>query len=221
MRVALTFDAEHPDRPWCPPGNAEHILDTLGSEGVRATFFVQGRWAESHPKTAERIADEGHLIGSHSHYHARLPLLRSSGIRSDVLAGQTVIEDVTGVDPRPWFRCPFGAGDRRVLRVLDGLGYRNVHWHVELSDWEPWRFGDAIAHDAVQGVVERGDGAVILMHTWPGGMGESIGPMIQGLRDVGASFVRVDELEVLPSARLRPPLSALPQRVLAHTTRRK
>ena len=28
-RVALTFDAEHPDRPWCPPDNADRILDTL------------------------------------------------------------------------------------------------------------------------------------------------------------------------------------------------
>ena len=53
LRVALTFDAEHPDRPWCPPRNAEHILDALGDAGVRATFFVQGRWAESQPATGE------------------------------------------------------------------------------------------------------------------------------------------------------------------------
>ena len=43
FRVALTFDAEHPDRPGCPPGNAERILDTLEGSGVRATFFVVGR----------------------------------------------------------------------------------------------------------------------------------------------------------------------------------
>jgi peptidoglycan/xylan/chitin deacetylase (PgdA/CDA1 family) len=47
LRVALTLDAEHPDRPWCPPGNADGILDTLKEREVTATFFVQGRWAEA------------------------------------------------------------------------------------------------------------------------------------------------------------------------------
>ena len=60
LRVALTFDAEHPDRPWCPPGNAEHLLDVLADQDTRATFFIQGRWAESQPAAAKRIADEGH-----------------------------------------------------------------------------------------------------------------------------------------------------------------
>ena len=66
FRVALTFDAEHPDRSWCPPGNAERILDALRDEDVPATVFVQGRWAQAYPSTARRIADEGHLVGHHS-----------------------------------------------------------------------------------------------------------------------------------------------------------
>jgi peptidoglycan/xylan/chitin deacetylase (PgdA/CDA1 family) len=200
LRVALTFDAEHPDRPWCPPGNAEQILDTLAEAGVRATFFVQGRWAESQPGTAKRIADEGHLVGHHSHYHARMPLLHDDGLRSDVLEAQAVIESITGKDPRPWFRCPFGAGsdDGRVLGLVQELGYRNVHWHVELEDWEATRTGSMIAHDAIEGVREHGDGTVVLLHTWPGGTGEGIRPMIAELRDIGSSFVSIDELEDLP-----------------------
>jgi peptidoglycan-N-acetylglucosamine deacetylase len=200
LRVALTFDAEHPDRPWCPPRNAEHILDVLGDAGVRATFFVQGRWAESQPDTAQRIADEGHLVGHHSHYHARMPLLHDDGLRSDVLDAQSVIRSVTGKDPRPWFRCPFGAGadDERVLGTLRSLGYRNVHWHVELEDWEAHRTGSMIAHDAIERVRAHGDGAVVLLHTWPGGTGEGIGPMIAGLREIGGTFVSIDELDDLP-----------------------
>jgi peptidoglycan/xylan/chitin deacetylase (PgdA/CDA1 family) len=200
LRVALTFDAEHPDRPWCPPGNVEHILDILAESSVRATFFVQGRWAESQPETARRIADEGHLIGNHSHYHARMPLLNDHGLRSDVLEAHTVIERTTGKDPRPWFRCPFGAGadDPNVLGTLTELGYRNVHWHVELEDWEAWRTGAAIAEDAVAGVRAHGDGSVVLLHTWPGGTGEGLGRLIAGLRETGATFVPIDELEELP-----------------------
>jgi peptidoglycan-N-acetylglucosamine deacetylase len=200
FRVALTFDAEHPDRPWCPAGNAERILDTLREREVRATMFVQGRWAEAYPATARRIADDGHLVGHHSHYHARMPLLLEAGFPHDIAEGADAIESATGRDPRPWFRCPFGAGhdDPRVQAQLEALGYRHVHWHVELEDWEPWRTGEAISVDAIAAATEHGDGAVILLHTWPGGTGDGVGPMIDGLRHEGASFVTVDELETLP-----------------------
>jgi peptidoglycan-N-acetylglucosamine deacetylase len=200
LRVALTFDAEHPDRPWCPPGNAERILDTLAAHEVRATFFVQGRWATSQPAAARRIGTEGHVVGHHSHYHARMPLLSDDGMRSDLEDGHEVVARLTGHDPRPWFRCPFGAGadDPRVLGVLDARGYRNVHWHVELEDWEPWRTGELLVADAIAGVTAHGDGAVVLMHSWPGGTGESVAPMIEQLRAIGAEFVTVDELEALP-----------------------
>ena len=198
--MALTFDAEHPDRPRCPPENAERILDDLRDRGVRATFFVQGRWAQSQPETAKRIAKDGHLVGHHSHYHARLPLLHDEGLASDIADALSAVMAATGVDPRPWFRCPFGAGrdDPRVLAALGRLGYRDVNWHIELEDWEPWRTGAAIAADAMEGVRAQGDGAVILLHTWPGGTGDAVGPLIDGLAEMGATFATVDELEVLP-----------------------
>src|SRR5512138_1341071 len=131
FRVALTFDAEHPDRP-SAPGVQERLLDLLAAGAVPATFFIQGRWAEAYPATARRIPREGHLVGSHSHYHARMPLLNVRGLRSDLAAAQEAVIDATGVDPRPWFRCPFGAGasDARVQRLVREAGYRHVGWHV-------------------------------------------------------------------------------------------
>jgi peptidoglycan-N-acetylglucosamine deacetylase len=200
FRVALTFDAEHPDRPECPPGNVERILDTLRDQEVRATFFVQGRWAQSQPAAARRIADDGHLIGHHSHYHARMPLLSDHGLDEDLADGQAAIVAATGSDPRPWFRCPFGAGhdEPRVLARLEAAGYRDVHWDVELEDWEAYRTGEAIAADCLGGVQTHGDGTVVLLHTWPAGTGDAVGPIITGLRDLDATFVGVDELERLP-----------------------
>jgi peptidoglycan/xylan/chitin deacetylase (PgdA/CDA1 family) len=198
--VALTFDAEHPDRPLCPPDAADRILDALASTGARATFFVQGRWASAYPDRAKRIAADGHVVGHHSHYHARLPLLHAQGIRSDIHDAQERIRVATGVDPRPWFRCPFGEGhdDPRVLATLDELGYRDVNWHVELEDWEPWTTPEVIADGAVDGALEHGDGAVVLLHTWPGPTAEATPRIVERLADRGATFVGVDELESLP-----------------------
>ncbi|HEY8439150.1 MAG TPA: polysaccharide deacetylase family protein [Candidatus Limnocylindrales bacterium] len=196
LRVALTFDAEHPDREH-RPGISEAILDTLARRGVTSTWFLQGRWVEANPATARRVAAEGHLVGNHSFYHARLPLLTSAGLRTDVRAAETVIREVVGVDPRPWFRCPFGAGarDRRVLGVLAELGYRDVGQDVSLEDWEPRRTGPAIAADALRLVPAVDGPAVVLFHSWPPGTLDALEPVVDGLRKIGATFVRLDELE--------------------------
>jgi peptidoglycan/xylan/chitin deacetylase (PgdA/CDA1 family) len=195
-RVALTFDAEHPDRPRSSHEHAAHILDVLQATGVRASFFVQGRWALAYPTLARRIGDERHLVGNHSHFHAPMTRFSEDGIRADVLEGQASVEDATGVDPRPWFRCPFGDGhdDPRVLAILDDLGYRNVFWQVMAEDWEPYRAGPALARDALEGIDRHGDGAVVLLHTWPEGTADAVPAILAGLRERGAVCVGVDEL---------------------------
>ena len=200
IRVALTFDAEHPDRP-ADDGNAERLLDAIAAAGIRATFFVQGRWAEAYPALARRIPGDGHLVGSHSHYHARMPLLSASGLATDVRDAEAAIRLHTGVDPRPWFRCPFGAGgdDPELVGRLEALGYREVGWDVSPEDWEPTRTPADIVERVVAGVTAHGDGAVVLQHTWPNQNLVALPRIVADLRERGATFVGVDELTSLPA----------------------
>jgi peptidoglycan/xylan/chitin deacetylase (PgdA/CDA1 family) len=195
FRVALTFDAEHPDRPH-RIGGTERVLDRLDGSGVSATFFIQGRWAEAFPELARSVADRGHLIGNHSFYHARMPLLSAAGLTSDVRAAERAIVAATGVDPRPWFRCPFGAGtdDPAVRAGLARLGYREIGWDVEGFDWHSGRRGRGMAREMVTATVAHGDGAVLLLHPWTTATEHGLEPLIDGLRDAGATFVRLDAL---------------------------
>ena len=154
MRVALTFDAEHPDRPHRPgvqEGDPRRARATVPSRPRSSSRAAGSRRS---PSTARRVARDGHLVGSHSFYHARLPLLSDDGIATDVRDAEEAIRDIVGVDPRPWFRCPFlaGADDPRVLGILDRLGYREVPSDIVLDDWEPARTGEAIAADAIAAV---------------------------------------------------------------------
>jgi peptidoglycan-N-acetylmuramic acid deacetylase len=196
FRVALTFDAEHPDRPH-RAGVTGAILELLAERHVPATWFVQGRWVESAPELARQVVADGHLIGNHSFYHARLPLLTDDGMRTDIRDAETVIREITGIDPRPWFRCPFSAGsdDPRVLGILAELGYRDVGADVVLDDWEPARTGPLLAADALRETAAVGDGAIVLFHAWPPGTLDALPTIIDGLRALGAAFVRVDALE--------------------------
>jgi peptidoglycan/xylan/chitin deacetylase (PgdA/CDA1 family) len=85
-----------------------------------------------------------------------------------------------------------------VLDAIEGLGYRNVHWHVETEDWEPWRTAAEVGNDTVAGAMEHGDGAVVLLHTWPLATAGAVPVALEAFERAGATFTTVDELEVLP-----------------------
>ena len=192
MRVALTIDAEHPDRP-CSGESLPLILAAFRAADVRATFFVQGRWARSAPEHARAITEEGHLLGNHSHYHAPMDALTEQAFADDLQEAEETLRTITGVDPRPWFRCPFGAGmnDPVLLERLDALGYRHVGWDVDPNDWSETR--DAAAVEAA--VLDRIEGdAIVLMHSWPDATAEALPRILAGLAARGIDFVTVDAL---------------------------
>jgi peptidoglycan-N-acetylglucosamine deacetylase len=195
VRVALTFDVEHPDRPNHAPDSLERMLDALAEHHARATFFLQGRWVEAHPRGAGRIAEAGHLVGNHSFYHARMPLLTDEGIEADVLAAERAIEEAIGTNPRPWFRCPFGTGwdDARVQGLVGQHGYRHIGWDVEPRDWDPART-DAQVEDAIVAACETKDEAIVLLHGWPAQAAAALPGTLDRLRSAGATLVTVDEL---------------------------
>lgn len=197
--MALTFDAEHPDRP--SGGHAATaLIDGLRQLEVAATFFVQGRWAEAYPELAARLAPEGHLVGSHSFYHARMPLFDRRGFRTDVRAAERAIRLHAGTDPRPWFRMPFGSGADRANLVarLAALGYRHVGWHVSGLDWHRRRSATGVEEAVVAGATARGDGTIVLLHSWPDATVAALPGMVSRLRAAGAALVRVDQLDAAP-----------------------
>ena len=61
--VYLTFD----DGPI--PEATPFILETLRTEGVKATFFVVGDNVRKYPELFQQILNEGHGVGNHTHNH--------------------------------------------------------------------------------------------------------------------------------------------------------
>lgn len=118
--VALTFDDG-------PRGDSTlAILAILRDAGVKATFFLEGKWIQKDPAMVARIAAEGHAIGNHAYEHGA-GMLRAQVERCEgLLAGQ-------GAQTR-WFRPPLGrlgAGD---LAWLIRRGYRTALWSFDAHD---------------------------------------------------------------------------------------
>jgi peptidoglycan/xylan/chitin deacetylase (PgdA/CDA1 family) len=128
--------------------------------------------------------------------------LTDEGVRRDVASAESAILKSAGVDPKPWFRCPFGAGmeDDRVLSLLGALGYRHVGWDVDPRDWEEGRTTDELVRRVVGGLRARAD-AVVLLHSWPGVTAEGLPTILNALQTEGAGLVDVGALSANGSLR--------------------
>ena len=191
--VALTFDAGSD----C--GYAAQILDILAAEGIKATFGMTGRWAETNPDLVRRMADEGHLLLNHTYDHRSFTgastgaaALTAAERRDELARADQAVAAITGRSMAPWFRPPYGDVDASVNADLGAAGYRwNVLWTVDSLGWKGLSADDIEAR-----CLDRaGAGVIYLFHVGSQSQDAAALPdLIAGLRDRGYGFVRVDEL---------------------------
>jgi len=121
--------------------------------------------------------------------------LTEAGFRADVSEAEAMIREVTGVDPRPWFRCPFGAGmdDPAVLHRLEEMGYVHVGWDVDPRDWHEESDAEAVAREVLKGIRAR-DESIVLLHSWPDSTAEALPHILAELAVAGAELVNIETL---------------------------
>lgn len=94
--IVLTFD----DGP--SPGVTDGILRVLARHNVRATFFVMGVRAQTHPDLVRRIHADGHDIGLHGWTGDWPVLFDIELLRADIARTTLAIERATGARlPKP------------------------------------------------------------------------------------------------------------------------
>jgi polysaccharide deacetylase family protein (PEP-CTERM system associated) len=81
------------------------LLEQLEKFGSKATFFVVGEIARTHPRLIKAIADAGHELASHSWDHRRLHWQTPEGFRKDIRRCRYALEELTGL-PVFGFRAP-------------------------------------------------------------------------------------------------------------------
>ncbi len=96
------------------------LLAHLDAAGVRATFFVVGEIARTHPGLVRDIHSAGHEVASHSWDHRRVHQFTPETFREDLLRSKRALEDVTG-SPVLGFRAPTFSVVRQTAWALDVL----------------------------------------------------------------------------------------------------
>jgi peptidoglycan/xylan/chitin deacetylase (PgdA/CDA1 family) len=162
--VYLTFDDG-------PSENTRAILDVLKEYDVKATFFVTGQQALSHPERYREIAAEGHTLGMHSYSHKYSEIYETvDSFGEDLLMLQSFLEDTTGITPI-FYRFPGGSSNTvsempmsQLCDYLTDNGITYFDWNVSSKDAvSPMRPAQEIVKNCTQNL-ENFDNAVILLH---------------------------------------------------------
>ncbi|NOU68328.1 polysaccharide deacetylase family protein [Paenibacillus sp. LMG 31461] len=188
-KVALTFD-DGPDTRFTPK-----VLDALKANQVKATFFVLGAMANSHPDVIKRIVNEGHVIGNHSYSHENLPKLSVDKFQNQIESTENILHNLIGYAPR-LIRPPYGAINEEQVKWIADHHYLIVNWNVDSLDWKSLN-SDQVLHNIMQ---QTKPGSIILQHSGGAdsqdlsGTVQAIGPLITKLKAAGYTFVTVPEL---------------------------
>ncbi|HEV2255292.1 MAG TPA: polysaccharide deacetylase family protein [Streptosporangiaceae bacterium] len=192
--VALTFDAG------ANAAGVQSSLGTLAKYHVTATFMLTGDFARAFPAASKAIAAAGYRIGDHSVSHPSFTALTDAQMRDQVLAAQSQIKSVTGTDPWPWFRFPYGDYSARAVSVVNGAGFVPVGWTVDTLGWEGTS-GGITAQTVLNRVLgSLRPGEIVLMHCGSNPDDQStldaaaLPSVIQALQARGYSFVTLDAL---------------------------
>ena len=199
--VALTFDAG---------GNADgvnSILNTLSTQYVAASFNPTGNFVNAYPAQAKAMAAAGRL-GDHTitHPHFLLDHYTDAQIRQEVLGAQQITKTVTGADPAPWFRFPYGEYNAHTLAVVNAAGFVPVGWTVDTLGWKGTSGGQSAQTVVSRVLGSLQPGEIVLMHCGSGGDdpndtstldADALPAVISALKARGYQFVTIDALQGL------------------------
>ena len=189
-RVALTFDA-------CPtthvPGFTAEIVDRLKAEGVPATFFVSGRWAETHPRELQQLAAVPFFelaLHGYRHHHLRDGALHEA-VREIEDGRQALVR--LGQAPQPLFRPPYGDHPALLADASRRTGVTAVLWDVAPGDPDPHETAAALERDVLRHVQA---GSIVILHVNGRGVATAaaLPALLAGIRERGLQFVKASEL---------------------------
>jgi Polysaccharide deacetylase len=190
--ISVTFEAGG------DPGPFDGILEALRTHGSRATFFLDGRWAEKHPELVQRVDADGHELANHGYAHPDWTTLTDDEIAVDLQTTEALAAKLTHRSTKPWARPPYGAIDSRVSDVLDQNGYKP--FYRDAVDGAHWP-GVTTVHAIVQRALQAADADhVIVFHTNSRATEEALPQILRSIRE-HTEIVPLSELDFDPPPR--------------------
>jgi polysaccharide deacetylase family protein (PEP-CTERM system associated) len=118
----------------------DRLLNILDQHQTKATFFVLGTLAESHPEIVKRLAAQGHEIASHGYSHLPIHKLSPQEFREDTKKSKYLLEDITGT-PVTGYRAPEFSIIRETMWALEILAEMDFTYDSSIFPMYHRRYG--------------------------------------------------------------------------------
>lgn len=186
---------------------ATQIVDLLVEEQVCTTFFPTSAMAETSEGRAvmAKIAAHPELfeVGNHTVHHCDLAnggggascpaTMTSAFVRSELSSAEPVLERLSGMETRPYWRPPYGAHNAWVRDQAAAVGYPlTVMWARDTIDWDPATTTAQIVSRTTSPLPESG--SIVLAHLGGYKTLEALPQIITVLRDNGYTMTTLSDM---------------------------
>jgi peptidoglycan/xylan/chitin deacetylase (PgdA/CDA1 family) len=208
-QVALTFDMGGRLDPGLD------IVNRLLLDRVCTTFFPTGAMTNTTfgKQIVQTIGRHPYLfeLGNHTQHHCNLrdggggspttapcPTTRptTAFMVKELKDAETVLRSVSGMNPAPYWRPPYGAYDSGVLAAATQAGYTKTFlWDVDTIDWRPVSQGGPTAGSiAVKVATNAVNGSDVLMHLGGFNTYDALPYMVMRLRERGLQPTTISDI---------------------------
>ncbi len=191
------------------------ILNFLIANKVCVTLFPTGAMAQTSAgkqiMAIVRAHPELFEVGNHTMYHCDLvngglgsPTTApckggpptADFIRNQLTSAAAIIKDLSGQDPRPYWRPPYGSINAGVLSAAASVGYtKTLMWDIDTIDWKPISQGGPTGQQIATKVMSRAqDGSIVLDHLGGYETLKALQIMVPGLRERGFTLTTISDL---------------------------
>lgn len=193
--IALTFDACETKTPSFLD---ETIVSFLVRENIPFTIFASGKFARRNAEALRSLVASGLVaVENHSLSHIQhMERLADDAVVREVIKCERLLTEITGRKPQ-FFRFPAGNYDQKTLRIVEGLGYRVVHWSFASGDPDKSLGPDRLSR-WVLGKARPGNILIFHINGRGYGTGEALPAIVAQLRARGMRFVRLDAVLATP-----------------------
>jgi peptidoglycan-N-acetylglucosamine deacetylase len=191
------------------------ILNFLIANQVCVTLFPTGALAQTpegqRVMAVIRAHPELFEIGNHTMHHCNL--VRGGGgspttapcagvnptadfIRKELTDAGAILEQLSGQNPIPYWRPPYGVMTQAVRDAAASVGYTKTFiWDIDTVDWKPIANGGPTAKQIATKVVSNSvDGAIVLMHLGGYETLDALKIMVPALRERGYLLTSLSDL---------------------------
>lgn len=180
----LTFD----DGPH--PVATPFVLDELKKYNAKATFFCIGKNVLEEPLIYQRIIEEGHAVGNHTHNHLNGWKTKDAVYLENVQQAAKHISSAL-------FRPPYGRitsfQTKHIAKALQKASAKIIMWDVLSADFDEALTGEQCLQNVV---LNAGKGSVIVFHDSQKALKRleySLPKVLEYFTETGYQFEKIEE----------------------------